>query len=83
MSKKVNDVVQKLIFPMLIAIFIQLFTIKSEIGALLAKVEIIEPIASFTHNEQSKRLDIIQWSRQHRRDLEISSKTIPKIVAKK
>jgi len=71
-----NDIVQKLIFPMLIAIMIQLFSMKSDIGSLLSQMANIVPLATSTHDEQSKRLDIIQWSRLHRKDVENHNHTV-------
>lgn len=70
MRDKLNDVVQKLIFPMLVAIMIQLFSMKSEIGALLAIVQRLEPLAIETNVEQAHRKAIIDWSRAHRKELE-------------
>lgn len=67
---KMNEIIQKLIFPMLLAIMIQLFSMKADIGALLSQMASVLPLAQDTHSEQSKRLDIIQWSRDHRKDVE-------------
>jgi len=70
MVSKMNDVIQKLIFPMLLAIMIQLFSLKADIGGLVAQMNKLEPMANETHSEQAKRLDIITWARNDRQHLE-------------
>ena len=68
-----NDMVQKLVFPLLVGIIWQMFTIKADVGAILIQMEVIAPLASETNSEQRERKDIIVWAREHRATLEAHS----------